>query len=221
MASVIGLVRPPSGICHTFNQKHTVDTFVCESLYSNIWWIHSGTLIYTILCHKFGLKCCFPEFYCSSEKRKPPPKKSWQPLFSPDFCSGESQTVTPEERFLLCPVLVQHFGKRLLFSPQELDGKIDTSIVSVCSMWSYNQDMVMRDPKLDKPRNLFTNLYGAVLWGTCNDVVVMRRPLDVKHRCCMAADCGTGLIDPAALWEKSLKHNTVTAGWRIFNTLQE
>lgn len=39
----------------------------------------------------------------------------------------------------------------------------------------------------------------AVFWGTCNNVVVVRRPLDVQHRRRMATDCWTGLIDPPAL----------------------
>lgn len=50
---------------------------------------------------------------------------------------------------------------------------------------------------------LLTCLYCVVLWGTCNDVVVMRRPLNIQHWCCMAAHCRAWLIDSAALWEKT------------------
>lgn len=59
----------------------------------------------------------------------------------------------------------------------------------------------------DSSETASANLDGAVLWGTCNYVVIVRTPLDVQHWSFVAVDCGRGLLHSATLREGHLKHN--------------
>lgn len=66
-----------------------------------------------------------------------------------------------------------------------------------------------------------THLYGAVLRGTGDDVVVMGTPLDVQHRGCVSTHRGSGLVNPATLWERSRCHvGQVTIHRQISHNLQ-